>query len=204
MLLATNERMYQDFGYTEMYEFSEVPLKKFGLFLQFDKKHPEKVCRYHQEGAPLVGISTITSSYVSDDPDEWKGKFEFNEYGDYFLQKKDLIIGNMEYDQQREFSYISTKHYEQYTRIPTQNYSENQPYAKRSKRNEWIKVNILGKCIVVDDGTCKPGEYCKPYTGKEKEKWGHAIPATKDDSVKFYVLSRLSDNTVFIINRNVL
>jgi hypothetical protein len=28
------------------------------------------------------------------------------------------------------------------------------------KRPEWVAVGMLGKLLVRDDGTCKPGEYC--------------------------------------------
>ena len=110
----------------------------------------------------------------------------------------------MEYDQQNEFSYISTKHYEQYTRILSKNYDEKENYIKRTNRNNWVKVNILGKCVVNDDGLCTPGEYCTMYIGKDKGKWGHAIPAKDDDKIKFYVLARYSDNTILILNRNML
>ena len=66
-------------------------------------------------------------------------------------------------------------------------------YKKRSDRPEWIRVNLLGKCIVVDDGTCKPGHWCT--IGEN----GIAIPTDiKTPNVNWYVLDRLTENTIMI------
>ena len=54
--------------------------------------------------------------------------------------------------------------------------------------------------IVRDDGTCKPGEYCEPYTGKEKKKYGIATLSTDKNGWKFYVTQRITENTVEVLN----
>ena len=39
------------------------------------------------------------------------------------------------------------------------------------------------------------------YIGKVKSKQGTAMPATEDSVHKFYVLSRISENTILILNK---
>ena len=68
-------------------------------------------------------------------------------------------------------------------------------------RNEWVKVNIGGKVIVKDNGKCKPGEFCQPYTGMKAKLAGTAQPY-EEGKYKFYVINRISKNTITILNNN--
>ena len=52
------ENLIQKFGYTEMYEWSNASNKKLGLFVQFDKRNPNKIQPYTGDGV-LVGVSTV-------------------------------------------------------------------------------------------------------------------------------------------------
>ena len=66
-------------------------------------------------------------------------------------------------------------------------------------------VNVLGKVIVRDNGECVPGQFCEPVVGtKDKEFVGTAKPAEKDSKLpKFYVLERLSSNSILILNNSL-
>ena len=100
-------------------------------------------------------------------------------------------------------NYIRTYPWEHYIKIENKYLDKEKTYVKRSKRIEWIRVNILGKTIVKDNGKCNPGEFCTVYSGKLKEKFGTAVPYNekKSKNKKFYVLDRLSENTILILNK---
>lgn len=189
----------QKFGYTEMYEWAEVGTvpNRLGIFVQFDKNFTDKIIPY--EDGEMVGVTTINSLTISDNPDNWKHANMCNEVGDLYLRKEKLAVGQKVYDEVLELNYIVTRPWEHFITVPNESYNPNQKYIPRTGRPEWVKVNLIGKCIVRDNGECKPGEYCKPYNGKLKQKFGTAIPATKEDNLKYYVLQRLTDTTILIL-----
>lgn len=189
-------------GFSEMYEWVNVPPtgNKLGRFVQFDENETDKI-RLAIDENRILGVTTINSVSDSNNPEEWHYKYAQNEYGDRYLKKEKLAVGNKVYDQFEEMSYIHTRPWEHLIPIENEEFDKNMRYVPRTDRPEWIRVNLLGKVIVYDNGECTPGQYCKPYTGKNMKKCGQAIPATEDDKVKYYVLSRYSDTTILILNK---
>lgn len=195
--------MIHHFGYTEMYEWKEYPKmnnSQFGLFVGMTPDAPNKIVPFNKKCA-FVGITTICSASVSDDPEEWFNKNLYNEYGDMYVKTERLAVGEKKYDQNEEISYIQTRQWEHYIQIENPNYNKDAKYIRRSNRNEWIRVNLLGKVILQDDGTVKPGEYCTPYIGNVKARHGTAVPAKDTDTLKFLVLDRVSKNTILVLNK---
>ncbi|MCL2298741.1 MAG: hypothetical protein FWC27_01170 [Firmicutes bacterium] len=41
-------------------------------------------------------------------------------------------------------------------------YDASLPYLPRAQRPEWAAVGMLGKLLVLDDGSCRPNGYCRP------------------------------------------
>lgn len=199
-----SENLIQKFGYTEMYEWSNASNKKLGLFVQFDKRNPNKIQPYTGDGV-LVGVSTVCSTIESDNPENWRFAYMANEVGDLYLKKETLAVGIKEYDQNEEMSYIRTKPWSHYVKIYTDQFDSNKQYVKRSDRSEWVRVNMLGKVIVRDNGECVPGKFCEPVVGtKDKELIGTAKPAEKTSKLpKFYVLERVSSNSILILNNSL-
>lgn len=195
-----NEKYINPVGYSEMYEWAEIPDVTFGRFVQFDKREPEKIVPY--KGGVLLGVSTIQSTITSDDPEEWKYAYLSNEVGDKFLKKEKLAVGIKIYDQVQEISYIQTQPYEHFVNIPSTYLNKSVPYNKRTSRKEWVRVNLIGKVIVRDNGKCKAGEYCMPYRGPEKIRFGTAVPYENNnvEGYRFYVLRRMTNETIEIIN----
>lgn len=191
------------FGYSEMYEWVTNPpphTKRYGRFVQFDENETNKI-RLAIDHKNIVGVTTINSVCDSDLPEEWHQKNMQNEFGDLYLRKEKLAVGNKVYDQFEEISYILTRPWEHLIPIENEKFNKNLQYKKRSDREEWIRVNLIGKTIVYDNGECTPGGYCKPYIGKNMKKVGQAVPATENDELKYYVLGRYSDTTIMILNK---
>lgn len=191
-------------GYSEMYEWSDPSgiESPYGLFVTFDyAHHPDKIVPVKSGSSDILGVTTIQAVDTSDDPSNWKYAYMCNEVGDKFLKNDKIAIGVKEYDQVEEFSYIHTRPYNHFVQVPSKVYDPKREYVKRSNRREWVRVNLLGKVIVRDNGKCKPGEYCQPNsTGKSKKMRGYAVPA--DWNVigwKFYVTQRITENSIEIV-----
>lgn len=182
------------FGYSEMYEWSELfehNIVPYGRFVTFDKKEPGKI-RLANCNEPVIGVTTINTVITSDDPKEWQGKYLCNEFGDTFLQEKDKAVAVNAYDDINEMPYIATYKDKEVVPVINEQFDKTKEYVKRSDRQEWIRVNLLGKCIVVDDSNCIPGQYC--LVGDN----GIAIPSHSKVNYGYYVIDRLTENTIMI------
>lgn len=194
--------LIQNFGFSEMYEWSDTSKIALGVFVTFDSSMPNKIIPYgYDNNKEILGITTVNSAIESDNPERWKYAYMCNEVGDIYLKKEKLAVGQKVYDQILELNYIQTKPWEHFIPIENQYYDKNKEYIPRTKRVEWVRVNLLGKVIVRDNGECKAGQYCQPYTGKLIKNFGTAVPATDDNVKKYYVLERLSNNTILILNK---
>lgn len=189
------DKLMNKFGYSEMYEWSELfefNIVPYGRFVSFDNNEPGKI-KLANNYDNIIGVTTINSVITSDDPNEWQGKYLCNEYGDCFLQKKDKAVAVNAYDDINEMPYIATYKDSEVVPVINDTFDKSRIYKKRSERPEWVRVNLLGKCIVVDDGNCKPGGYCTV-----SKEGGIAVPCDDIEPKKYYVIDRLTDNTIMI------
>ena len=88
--------------------------------------------------------------------------------------------------------YVATYKDKEVVPVINEQFDKTKKYVKRSDRQEWIRVNLLGKCIVVDDGNCIPGQYC--LVGDN----GIAVPSYSKVNYGYYVIDRLTENTIMI------
>lgn len=195
-------KFIQPFGYSEMYEWVNIPNseQRFGRFVQFDEHDPSKI-KLCSDLERIVGVTTINSVIESDNPDDWQAKKLFNEYGDLYLQKENFATAHIEYDSNLEMSYMKTECNERLVPIINEEYDSSKKFIKRANRSEWVRVNILGKCIVEDDGKCKAGDLCTPVTTNIISKMGTVKKAGKNDKIVFHVLGRVSPKTILIFNK---
>lgn len=191
-------KLMNKFGYSEMYEWSELfefNIVPYGRFVTFDNNEPGKI-KLANHGDYPIGVTTINTIVTSDDPDEWQGKYLCNEFGDVFLQEKDKAVAMNAYDDVNEMPYIATYRDKEMVPVINEYFDKSKNYKKRSDRPEWVRVNLLGKCIIVDNGKCQPGQLCT--IGEN----GIAIPTETSNNWpyvnKFYVMDRLTENTIMI------
>lgn len=203
------ENIKMKIGFSEMYEIGNFDenLNKtdyLGKFVQFSEKYPGYV-DIATDSSKIIGVTTPLSTVTSDDPDYWYRKYVFNELGDTYVKNEPIAIGKREYNSILEKSYIRTQKIDvNYVPLVNKDYNPENEYNKRSVRVEWIKVNLLGKVIVYDDGKCNAGDYCKLYSGKDSTKNGTAVKATNKDIANnnintYYVICRVSPKTIMIL-----
>ena len=70
------------------------------------------------------------------------------------------------------------------------NYNPNVKYTSREERPEWAAIGIVGKLVVVDDGTCQVNGYCYPNVD--------GIATASQDKTNYRVMERLDDTHIRI------
>lgn len=193
------EECVNKIGYTELYEFANSSQNEPGKFIGFDKNNPDKVCLYNGEVDVVIGVTSLSFAHISDKYDEWPKKYITNKVGDIGFRKVNYLYGKKEYDTVNERCYMSSKIAQRYEPAISSEYDEEQTYISRLSREEWAIVTLLGKAIVIDNGKCKPGDFCTPYKGNDESLLGTAVKATKKDKHRYYVISRYSDSTILVL-----
>lgn len=181
-----------DFGYAEMYEWKTVPEEIYGRFVTFDS---EDKIKYAEDSNNIIGVTTICKQVLSDNPVHWKGKYISNKFGDVCVHKKQIVEGHKVYDDKDEFTYIKTSLKDTYVGNLSPIFNNTAKYSNRMSRKEWVPVTLIGKCIVTDNGTCMPGNYCTVYSGDDTSKFGTAVPSDNG----WRVLKRFSPTTIMIL-----
>lgn len=194
-----DDKIINSFGYGEMYEWHIYPGddNRFGRFVQFSESEPDKITLARND-KNVIGVASINYVETSDNADFWHKRYMSNKYGDIFMRKERLAVGQKDYDQLNEFAFIRTFPYEQYIPVDNPEYDGERKYVKRSNRSEWVSVIIKGKAIVKDNGKCEPGKYCTPIFSDIWEDAGSVVPADENSENKYYVISRVSEDTILI------
>lgn len=72
-------------------------------------------------------------------------------------------------------------------------YDPDKKYISRDQRPEWATVGLMGKLVVIDDGTCVPGQFCKVADG--------GIATASSNTEGYRVLERKDENHIRIMFR---
>lgn len=153
--------------YAEMFEWIDGNPDnedRRGLFVTLDG---EKIRPANADDDYILGVVSATPSVVADaQTDDWKNKWKTDVFGERLLDENGAWILNENFREEENKSYIS-----------------------RLDRKEWAAVGLVGKLIVVDDGTCEVNGYCSPANGGI---------ATKSVS-GCRVLSRIDENHIKVL-----
>ena len=115
----------------------------------------------------ILGAVSAVPSILGDTYDlYWKGKYKTDVFGSFILDEDDQLIISEEFD-------------------------PNKTYYPQSTRKEKSPIGTHGKLVVVDDGTCKVNQYCKPAI--------NGIGTYTDDKNYYRVIERLDDTHIRIV-----
>lgn len=141
-----------------------------GYFVTLDG---EKIRKANADDDYILGIVSVNPSITGDtQSEEWQGRYLKDVFGEYLTVKEE-----------NEEGVIETKW------IENPEYDPDMKYVSREDRQEWDAVGMLGKLIVVDDGTCEINGYCKV------DNEGRA---TISDS-GYRVLARIDENHIKVL-----
>ena len=135
-----------------------------GLFVTLDG---EKIKIANADDDYILGIVSVKPSITGDtQSEEWQGRYLKDVFGEYLTVKE-----------ANEDGVIETKW------IENPEYDPNMKYVSREDRQEWDAVGMLGKLIVVDDGSCEVNGYCKAGNkGRAtKSEYGYRVLARIDE-----------------------
>ena len=163
-------------GYAEMFEWvdgNEANEDRRGLFVTLDG---EKIRLATSNDDYVLGVISANPVILGDNDDDWHGRY-----------LKD-VFGQRIYE-----SYINEEGetVERWKVNPDYDPEKQKDYVLREDRKEWAKVGMLGKILVVDDGTCGVNGYCYP---------GARGIGTKAET-GYRVMKRIDDTHVTVLIR---
>lgn len=171
--------------YAEMFEWADGNTKnedRRGLFVTLDG---EKI-RPANTGDYVLGVVSACPSVLGDSffGDVWHNRYQRDIFGTLLTETVEVP------EQTNDLGDIIPAHTEVHY-IENPDYNPELQYTPRTERLEWTAVGMLGKLVVVDDGTCQINGFCSV---------GQNGVATASES-GHRVIARLDNNHVKIIFR---
>lgn len=140
--------------YAEMFEWADNNPNnedRRGLFVTLEN---DKIRLANPEDTFILGVVSGDPSIVGDvQDDQWQGMYMYDIFGSPIWE--DVEIED-EYDENGNVIYPA--HIEHRQKM-NPDYDSTQEYIPRSKRPEWDAVGMMGKLVMVDDGTCVANGY---------------------------------------------
>ena len=155
-----------------------------GLFVTVNEKNKIEIANPDDY---ILGIISATPSVLGDVQSEiWHKMYLKDVFGEHLTETVEVE------ETTDEFGDVTPAHTE--TRwILNPEYDSSKEYISRDKRPEWAAVGLIGKLVVVDDGTCTPGQFCKVADG--------GIATASGNNEGYRVLERCDKNHVRIMFR---
>lgn len=129
---------------------------RYGLFVTLDG---EKIKLATSEDDYILGIVSAKPVIEGDSQSEqWKDKYLKDVFGNHLTETEEVAESVDEETGETIPAHTVTKW------VLNPEYDPEQTYIRREDRPEWSAVGLVGKLVVVDDGTCVVNGYCKAGT----------------------------------------
>lgn len=168
--------------YAEMFETMDGEPIEPGCFVTLGAG--ETIRKATNADAYLLGVTAAVSGVVGNAGAlRWKDKYLTDEWGriQYHEVEAPAVIGK------NGATLVPPRKEVQPMLNPA--WDAKQQYIPREERPEWVRVGLLGRLLVRDDGTCVPGGYCMPNS----QSVAAAAPSG------YRVLGRTSENQVIML-----
>ena len=147
----------------------------------------------------ILGVVSACPSVCGDVCDEiWNRMFETDAFGRTILEEieipektEDIFVHTENGEKQFVKTNVIQKAHKELVPKLNPDYDNTQQYIPRSKRPEWAAIGLLGKLVVIDDGSCVINGYCKVGEG--------GIAVMSEQKTRFRVMARLDDNHIKIL-----
>lgn len=142
----------------------------------------------------ILGIVSGNPSVVGDVyDDQWAGMFVLDVYGRPVYEWRDFPAETMELpDENGEMKTVEIiPARREWVQKLNPDYDPAQTYIPRTQRPEWAAVGLLGKLVVLDDGTCRPNSWADVGEG--------GIATASMERTKYRVMSRLDESHVRVM-----
>lgn len=169
--------------YFEWQDGNENSEDRRGLFVTLDG---DKIRLANANDDYILGVISANPSVVGDVQSEnWHGMYKKDVFGQPLTETVEIPENTDDKTGEVIPAHTITRF------VVNPDYNPDEEYKSREFRKEWACVGLLGKIVVVDDGTCKVNGYCKVTDGGK---------ATKADT-GYRVMKRLDDTHILILYR---
>ena len=154
--------------YAEMFEWvdgNEANEDRRGLFVTLDG---EKIRLATSNDDYILGVVSANPSAIGDNGEDWNKRYLQDVFGGKILSEP----------------YLNKDGEEIQSWVQNPDFDPNLEYISRDRRQEWAAVGMLGKLVVVDDGTCEVDGYCYPGANGigTKAETGYRVMKRIDDT----------------------
>ena len=175
--------------YAEYFEWKDKNTDnqdRVGLFVTLDGEH---IRIANSDDDYILGVVSATPSVIGDSyfGDNWHGMYETDIFGRPIIE----TVHVEEYIDEETGETVPAHDEDRWVLNPEWNHE--QEYKAREDRSEWSAIGMLGKLIVIDDGTCEVNGYCKVAD--------NGIATKSDDKSGYRVMARLDDTHIKILFR---
>ncbi|OLO35931.1 hypothetical protein BTR23_16025 [Alkalihalophilus pseudofirmus] len=169
--------------YAEMFETVDGKPIDVGCFVTFDDES-EKIRKASASDEYILGITSSTPSVLGNSGElRWKNKYITDEWGR--VQYYEVVIPE---ERDNDGNVVIPEHIETHP-ILNPDWNPNKEYIPRIYRVEWVAVGLIGQILVRDDGTCKPGKYCRSNA--------EGIATASDSGYR--VMKRIEKNQILVL-----
>lgn len=166
--------------YAEMFEWEDGNPNGEDRVGRFVTLNGSKIRFANHSDDFILGVISATPSVLGDNhSDQWKGMYKRDIFGRIIRDKNEK---NYDEGEGTVSDYVN--------RINPL-YKDAEKYIARSNRREWAPVGLLGKLVVIDDGSCIKNGWCKPSN--------NGIATNSVERTKYRVMERLDDSHIYIL-----
>lgn len=182
--------------YAELFEWADVNPAGEDRVGRFVTLTGDKIRLAGPEDDYILGIVSGNPSIVGDvHDDQWAGMYLYDIFGRPLwedVEVPDETIEEPDPDNpgQTVTRVLIPAHTEHRQKL-NPNYDNTQKYQARTERQEWDAVGMLGKLVMVDDGTCQVNGWCAPSEG--------GIATASRSRTKYRVMARLDESHVRVM-----
>lgn len=170
--------------FAELFEWSDGNPNnedRRGLFVTLDG---EKI-KLANANDDYIGVISGAQAFIGNTAsEEWHGKYLTDVFGTRLSQE--IKIPEKIDEKTGE---VVTPTYTTTQYVVNPDYNPDEKYIMRENRKEWGIVGLLGQVVVIDDGTCTVGGYCKPSI--------NGIGTTSDSGYR--VMKRIDENHIKVL-----
>ena len=175
--------------YAEYFEWKDKNTNnedRVGLFVTLDEQY---IRIANSEDDYILGIISGNPSVIGDSyfGDNWHGMYKTDVFGRLLTE----IVHIDEYID--EDTKETVPEHDEERLILNPDWDPELEYDAREDRPEWDAVGLVGKLVVIDDGTCEVNNYCKVAD--------NGIATKSDNTSGYRVMKRLDDTHIQILFR---
>ncbi len=182
--------------YAEMFEWSDGNSgceDRSGRFVTLDGA---KIRLADPDDDYILGVVSGNPSVVGDvHDDQWQGMYLYDIFGRPLWEDVEVPDETMEApdpeNPERMISHVVIPAHTEHRQKLNPDYDSSQTYVPRSERPEWDAVGMLGKLVMVDDGSCTPNGWAAVGAG--------GIAVSSAERTKYRVMERLDQTHIRVL-----